>query len=60
MNWNNNNGGPWGSGGNKPWGDGKSNQDIENSINSKNMDGRNNFRKSLSTDFAIKIIRDNG
>jgi predicted dehydrogenase len=34
--------------------------DFVNSINSKNMDGRNNFRKSLSTDLAIKIIRDNG
>ena len=34
--------------------------DFINSINNKNMDGRNNFRKSLSTDFVIKKIRDNG
>ena len=32
MNRNNNNGGPWGSGGNNPWGDGRSSHDIENSI----------------------------
>ena len=34
--------------------------DLYDSINNKNMDGRNNFRKSLSTDFVIKKIRDNG
>jgi predicted dehydrogenase len=34
--------------------------DFINSINNKNLDGRNSFRKSLSTDFAIKKIRDNG
>ena len=34
--------------------------DFINSINNKNLDGRNSFRKSLSADFAIKKIRDNG
>jgi len=33
MNLNNNNDdGPWGSGGNNPWGGGSSNRDLENSI----------------------------
>lgn len=34
--------------------------DFIKSIETKNMNGRNSFRKSLSTDFAIKKIRDNG
>lgn len=34
--------------------------DFIKSIKTKNMNGRNCFRKSLSTDFAIKKIRDNG
>ena len=34
MNWNDNNSGPWGSGGkgNNPWGNGSSNRDFENTI----------------------------
>ena len=33
MNWNDNNSGPWGSGGgNNPWGSGPSNRDFENTI----------------------------
>ena len=34
--------------------------DFINSINNKDMDSRNSFRKSLSTDISIKMIRDNG
>ena len=34
--------------------------DFIKSVETKNMNGRNSFRKSLSTDFAIKKIRDNG
>ena len=33
MNWNNNNQGPWGSGGGKnPWGGGPSNKDFEDTL----------------------------
>ncbi len=35
-------------------------EDFVKSINNKNMNGRNSFRKSVSTDLAIKKIRDNG
>ena len=34
--------------------------DFIKSIETKNMNGRNSFRKSISTDFVIKKIRDNG
>ena len=42
MNSNNNDNGPWGSGGNSPWGGGSSNRDFENSIKKSKEPKTNN------------------
>ena len=60
MNWNNNNNnGPWGSGGNNPWGGGSSNRDLENSIKkAKEKFGRFNLGspRKLSIFIIIAIL----
>ena len=52
---NNNNDGPWGSGGNNPWGGGSSNRDLENSIKkAKEKFGR--FKLGSPKNLSIFII----